>query len=375
MQVLIAIASAILLGVDDERALLPLSPKPSSSREIGWATATTKFNSGLPVITGLHHRLDEALVNDELPVSAEHQGPRDINQTYLNAQHFGFVGFGAGTLADMQLTPLLVMQVSTYYPMQVHGPLCALPAPPMISATAHPRRRMCARLSCRNFRLFVNRVLYLILLLLLSGDVELNPGPLTEAAMEVLKSLQTGQAAIMSKLDTIDTRLAKHEAMLAEVNSRLGVTEERVETVNKLLSDQASATRSLEQQVSAVRNKNVDLENRSRRLNLIFYGIDDGNHSETWIQSENLVKSICKANLGIELNSIQRAHRVGHYSVRFKRPVLVNFSSYKEKQDVLSNAHKFKGSPYSVDQDYSSETRQIRKHLWEYAKVKKSGQQ
>ncbi|XP_054929047.2 uncharacterized protein [Dermacentor andersoni] len=161
---------------------------------------------------------------------------------------------------------------------------------------------MCARVSCRNFRLFVNRVLYLILLLLLWGDVELNPGPLTEAAME----------------------------------------------------------------------KNVDLENRSRRLNLVFYGIDDGNHSETWIQSENLVKDICKTNLGIELNSIQRAHRVGRYSVRFKRPVLVNFSSYKEKQDVLSNANKFKGSPYSVDQDYSSDTREIRKHLWEYAKVKKA---
>ncbi|XP_075550206.1 uncharacterized protein LOC142583601 [Dermacentor variabilis] len=216
------------------------------------------------------------------------------------------------------------------------------------------------------------RVLYLILLLLLSGDVELNPGPLTEAAMEVLKSLQAGQAAIMSKLDTIDTKLAKHEAMLAEVNSRLGVTEERVGTVNKLVSDQGNAIRSLEQQVSAVRKKNVDLENRSRRLNLVFYGIDDGNHSETWIRSENLVKGICKTNLGIELNSIQRAHRVGRYSDRFKRPVIVNFSSYKEKQDVLSNANKFKGSPYSVDQDYSSDTREIRKHLWEYAKVKKA---
>lgn len=49
----------------------------------------------------------------------------------------------------------------------------------------------------------------------------------------------------------------------------------------------------------------------------------------------------------------------------------MNFASYKEKQNVLLNAKKFKGSPYSVDQDYAFETRATRKRLWEYAKEKR----
>ncbi|KAG0421904.1 hypothetical protein HPB47_002236, partial [Ixodes persulcatus] len=112
--------------------------------------------------------------------------------------------------------------------------------------------------------------------------------------INLLRGLQSGQAIIMSKLDTIDTRLAKQEAMLTEVNKRLCVTEGQVEAVKKLVSEQANAIRDLAQQVAHLRIKNVDLENRSRRQNLVFYGIDDDNHSETWNQSERLVKSICK---------------------------------------------------------------------------------
>lgn len=82
--------------------------------------------------------------------------------------------------------------------------------------------------------------------------------------------------------------------------------------------------------------------------------------------------TICKEELQIDLHSIQKAHRVGRYTESGKRPIVVNFSSYKEKQSVLTNAKKFKGSPYSVDQDYSPETRDIRKRLWEYAKAKRT---
>lgn len=121
-----------------------------------------------------------------------------------------------------------------------------------------------------------------------------------------------------------------------------------------------------------MQSRNNKLENRSRQQNLVFYGVDDNNRADTWDQSENLITTICKEELQIDLHSIQKAHRVGRYTESGKRPIVVNFSSYKEKQSVLTNAKKFKGSPYSVDQDYSPETRDIRKRLWEYAKAKRT---
>lgn len=86
-------------------------------------------------------------------------------------------------------------------------------------------------------------------------------------------------------------------------------------------------------------NNNIHPENRSSRLNLVFHGIDDVNHSETWIHSENLVDSICKAKMVIELKSIQWAHHVGRYTDKFNRSILAVLAPYiyTEKEDVLSN--------------------------------------
>lgn len=77
------------------------------------------------------------------------------------------------------------------------------------------------------FIFFVHKVLYIGLLLMLSGDVELNPGPLNTRRLELLKTWQDGQATILRKLEAIDTRLAKHEAIMAEINGKFWVTEGR----------------------------------------------------------------------------------------------------------------------------------------------------
>lgn len=53
-----------------------------------------------------------------------------------------------------------------------------------------------------------------------------------------------------------------------------------------------------------------------------------------------------------------------------KREIIVNFASYKEKHNILSNEKKFKESKYSVDKYFSPKTREIQKNLWEYAKTK-----
>ena len=166
-------------------------------------------NDGATVIAADNPCPDKPFATDLL-IAFNQRDPRDPTQGYIRAGDFGFVGFGAGTLSDMQLTLLLMLQVSPYYPTQVQKLLCTLPAPPTTPSVddfIHKRTRLV--LSRRRFRLFVNPAFYLILLLLLSGDIELNPGPLTEFEMELLKSLQSGQTTIMQKLDSIDLRFAK----------------------------------------------------------------------------------------------------------------------------------------------------------------------
>lgn len=50
--------------------------------------------------------------------------------------------------------------------------------------------------------------------------------------------------------------------------------------------------------------KTNDLENRSRRKNLVFYGVDD-KASEIWDEFEAMIKNICKTSLGMELEYVK----------------------------------------------------------------------
>ena len=59
--------------------------------------------------------------------------------------------------------------------------------------------------------------------------------------------------------------------------------------------------------------------------------------------------------LGIETNniSIERAGRVGEKSNNKERKIVVQFSFYKEKLNILGNCKKLKGTNSSIVKDFS----------------------
>lgn len=67
-----------------------------------------------------------------------------------------------------------------------------------------------------------------------------------------------------------------------------------------------------------------DAEDRSRHCNLVFYGVREG-ESESWADSEKLGTNICRDNLKItlELQDIQRVHRIGRITTNKSRPIIV----------------------------------------------------
>ncbi|KAH6940907.1 hypothetical protein HPB50_010340 [Hyalomma asiaticum] len=69
-----------------------------------------------------------------------------------------------------------------------------------------------------------------------------------------------------------------------------------------------------------LRSRLDDFEDRSRRENLIFFGIPDA-AAETWSQSEDKVREIV-STLGVQLptDGISRAHRLGSYANKKCRP-------------------------------------------------------
>ena len=115
-----------------------------------------------------------------------------------------------------------------------------------------------------------------------------------------------------------------------------------------------------------------DLENRSRRNNIIIHGTDE-DAKETWSGTEEKVKEFLRNNLQIELQgNIQRAHRLGRVRYDQKpRPIMVCLSDWKDKDKIMLSTPKLKNTIFSVSEDFSNGTREARRNLVKYAKERR----
>lgn len=107
------------------------------------------------------------------------------------------------------------------------------------------------------------------------------------------------------------------------------------------------------------------MEDRSRRSNLLVFGVqDDPNVTDNDLKD----KEVFSDKLGVPCKSVGRIHRLGKPGK--ERPIIIHFQDFNEKELVLKNAHKLKGTQISVQTDYSTQTLRKRKLLWESARRK-----
>lgn len=175
--------------------------------------------------------------------------------------------------------------------------------------------------------------------------------------MKQLEKLETGQQELKDKLQTLECKIDRLAGDLPTASS----SEEKAE-----LSTQHS------QLVDSMRNALLnqdEIENRSRRNNLLFFGLPDGG-KETWDESEKKVIDLCAEKLRVTVSpsAIERAHQIGKVGGEKPRPVIVKFAFFKDKQRVISAASKLKGTKFSIGEDYSKIARQQRQKLLEYGK-------
>ncbi|XP_077485356.1 uncharacterized protein LOC144095528 [Amblyomma americanum] len=231
-------------------------------------------------------------------------------------------------------------------------------------------------------------------LLLCCGDVESNPGPNTRTAsastdperdsqqmneiMKLLKGidkktseLTTGQTKLSADVNTIKSSQAVLETKLLDVFNRSGLIESRCKTLETLELDVAATQDTVEQLTSRqyeLQARIDDLEDRSRRNNLILRGIPDAR--ETWEQTEKKIITAFSTSLGTDFDQavIERAHRIGTFSHQKCRPVVIRFGSFKDRGRILACRAKLKTDNISVSEDFSPATRNARQQLTNFAK-------
>ncbi|XP_077551934.1 uncharacterized protein LOC144166231 [Haemaphysalis longicornis] len=189
-----------------------------------------------------------------------------------------------------------------------------------------------------------------LLRLLMAGDVEENPGP---TAAQQLQTILENQAAF-------DRRLTGIHDQLAQIHTNTDGLAGLVASVQEL----NAKIEVLEHTVKAQAEKLTEFENRSRRNNLLVFGVEEGSPESESDLKVSVVDNIFGKKLKVQVQTIERIHRLGKQRPGYIRPVIMRFYDCKEKENILQNCSKLKGTSISVSNDYSKETVEVRKKLW-----------
>lgn len=219
-------------------------------------------------------------------------------------------------------------------------------------------------------------LLHELLLLLLAGDVEPNPGPMTKAQgdmlasiYEVVQRLEASQSALVEQVKQLTDQLNNTDATVVSLSNRVSSMEKDFTALKSRLGSDKQSIPAL-QSLNHLEARCDDAESRSRRSNLLFFGFPD-TANETWAESEKAVIDMCsdKLDVSIDTLSIDRAHRIGVFRPDRKRPIIVKFCFFKHKQQILSASPKLKGTSHAISEDFSPHVRHARRKLLAFGKA------
>lgn len=130
------------------------------------------------------------------------------------------------------------------------------------------------------------------------------------------------------------------------------------------LKQELNSVKSIVEQLTA---KNDDLENRSRRNNVIFHGISK-EPEETNASLLSKVSQLITDELEMECPRIERCHRLGKGSEGRPPPTIIKLLNFNDKIAIMKSARNIEDPNVRVTEDFTARVHIIRKKLWEATK-------
>lgn len=186
-----------------------------------------------------------------------------------------------------------------------------------------------------------------------------------------------------TQMKSLDVRVNETEKSCKFISETNESNKKELKNAKDSLSTLQKSCQNLEKDAQSLKKENekfdaklIDLEARSMRENLMFYGIPEGDEHENCGQ---LVKEMCSNHLQMEGEFVRhmtfdRAHRVGQKSGSRTRPIVVKFHYFSEREAVRQSSFNFSAHLKSVNMGVGvqlpKDIRDARKPL--YAKMKEA---
>lgn len=191
------------------------------------------------------------------------------------------------------------------------------------------------------------------------------------------------------KLDTIDTTLSSMKREIKGLSNRVVEVEKSQEFISKSLEDNEKNTskaltelsdlkmaldQSLQENVRITESV-LDMQCRSMRDNLLFFGIEEAQSGEQE-NCEDIITSLCASKLEIRSEIlIERAHRLGSKKNNKPHPIVVKFNRFPHREMVRKCSYKLKDTHISIGEQFPKEIQERRKKLLPiYKRAKENNQ-
>lgn len=155
--------------------------------------------------------------------------------------------------------------------------------------------------------------------------------------------------------------------VVGEVTKSLEFSQKEVDELKKEVTLNNGTIKNLKEEVQASRQLVKELEARcnyqedySRRNNLQIVGVEE-KRGETWEQTATEVSNLLKSKLDLPDIQLERAHRVGQRIDNRTRPIIARFSKYSDREAVMRNVSKLRGTRIYVNEDLCPASQNIKK--------------
>ncbi|XP_070546468.1 uncharacterized protein [Ptychodera flava] len=233
-------------------------------------------------------------------------------------------------------------------------------------------------------------------LLLLSGDVEMNPGPHTRQSKITEKTFQKDStqssnsptettheiidperdynlADVMAELRNVKVELSKQiQESVDNVNARIEelvrdstLMKEKLDAESEKLTELVSENKYLRDQLHKLEREREFQKSHLLRDNLIIRGLEQ-DKDETWDETALKVRNIITEKLNLDGSGIhfEMVHRVTS-SRQMPQLVVAKFSFHKQRDEVFRRAKALKEDilPCEFSEDFTPRVREARRKL------------
>lgn len=133
-----------------------------------------------------------------------------------------------------------------------------------------------------------------------------------------------------------------------------------VKDLKKSANESKTGIETLKEQIKDLQQRQNYQEDYNRRNNLRISGIEE-KPGESWEDTAVSVSKLIKEKLQLPDVKLERAHRTGPALSSRSRVIIARFEKFSEREAVIRNAKKLKGSNMYIDEDLCPASLEIRK--------------